>query len=533
MSASLAGTGTLIRFFLRKDRIKLPAWLAGFALFVAYVGSAIPTIAPEQSDLAGMAPIFSQPVGRMFTGPAFGMDAPTYERFFAAGYAPYLFVLAALMTIMLVTRHTRAEEQAGRAELLRANVTGRHAGLTAALVVAAISSALAGLVVALVCVAFGFAPAGSMLVGAATALTGTAFAGITAVTVQLSANSRAAAGMAGLVLGLAFVLRALGDMVAVGGSALSWASPLGWAAQTAPYVYDRWAPLGLLVLLSAAGITVGYVLQSRRDFGASLIDPRPGPGAAGVLLSGSLGLAVRLQRGAMWGWGAGIVALGVIDGAFTQEMLDSLDDMPAALVEIFGTEGLLDGFVAFLGSFVAILVAAYAVYAMQSVRDEENRGRAEFVLATPVGRVRWLGSHALVVACGVVGIVTVAGLGTAVAAALVTGDVALIGEVLVAHLALVPAPLLVLGVVTALFGWAPRLMAPVGWLLVALTAVVTLFGEMLDLPGWVLGLSPIHHLAEVPVEPFLAGPFLLVTVVAGVGTGLGLLGLRRREIGAV
>src|SRR5699024_4572649 len=231
MNASLAGTGTLIRFFLRKDRIKLPAWLAGFALFVAYVGSAIPTIAPEQSDLAGMAPIFSQPVGRMFTGPAFGMDAPTYERFFAAGYAPYLFVLAALMTIMLVTRHTRAEEQAGRAELLRANVTGRHAGLTAALVVAAISSALAGLVVALVCVAFGFAPAGSMLVGAATALTGTAFAGITAVTVQLSANSRAAAGMAGLVLGLAFVLRALGDMVAVGGSALSWASPLGWAAQ--------------------------------------------------------------------------------------------------------------------------------------------------------------------------------------------------------------------------------------------------------------------------------------------------------------
>ena len=532
MNASLAGTGTLIRFFLRKDRIKLPAWLAGFALFVAYVGSAIPAIAPEEEDLAGMAPMFSQPVGRMFTGPAFGMDAPTYERFFAAGYMPYLFLLAALMTIMLVTRHTRAEEQAGRAELLRANVTGRHSGLTAALVVAAITSALAGLVVALVTMAFGFAPAGSVLVGAATALTGMAFAGVTAVTVQLSANSRAAAGMAGLVLGVAFVLRALGDMVAVGGSALSWASPLGWAAQTAPYVHDRWAPLGLLVLLSAAGIAVGYVLQSRRDFGASLIDPRPGPGAAGPLLSGSLGLAFRLQRGAMWGWGAGIVALGVIDGAFTQEMLNALDDMPPALVEIFGTEGLLDGFIAFLGAFVAILVAAYAVYALQSVRDEETRGRAEFVLATPVGRLRWLGSHALVVACGVVGIVTVAGLGTAVAAALVTGDVALIGEVLVAHLALVPAPLLVLGVVTALFGWVPRLMAPLGWLLVALTAVVTLFGEMLDLPGWVLGLSPMHHLAEVPVEPFAAGPFLLVAVVAGVGAGLGLLGLRRREIGA-
>src|SRR5699024_12320218 len=103
-------------------------------------------------------------------------------------------------------------------------------------------------------------------------------------------------------------------------------------------------------------------------------------------------------------------------GAFTQEMLNALDDMPPALVEIFGTEGLLDGFIAFLGAFVAILVAAYAVYALQSVRDEETRGRAAVVLATPVGRLRWLGSHARVVACGVVAIVAVAGLGTAPAA---------------------------------------------------------------------------------------------------------------------
>ena len=533
MSTQLAGTGTLVRFFLRKDRIKLPAWLAGFALFVAYIGSAIPTIAPEQSDLMGMAPMFSQPVGRMFTGPAFGMDAPTYERFFAAGYVPYLFVLAALMSIMLITRHTRVEEQTGRAELLRANVTGRHSGLTAALIVAAITSALAGLVVALVAMAFGFAPAGSVLVGAATALTGMAFAGVTAVTVQLSANSRAAAGLAGLVLGVAFVLRALGDMVAVGGSALSWVSPLGWAAQTAPYVYDRWAPLGLLALLSAAGIAVGYVLQSRRDFGASLIDPRPGPATAGALLSSNLGLAARLQRGALWGWGTGIVALGVIDGAFTQEMLNALDDMPSALIEIFGTEGLLDGFIAFLGSFVAILVAAYAVYAVGSVREEETRGRAEIVLATSVGRSRWLGAHALVVACAVVGIVVVAGLGTALAAGLVTGEADLIGTVFAAHLAMAPAPLLILGVTVALFGWLPRLQAPVGWLLVALTGVVTLFGEMLDLPGWLLGLSPIRHLADVPVEPFVGGPFLLITALAGIGVGVGLLGLRRREVGAV
>lgn len=529
-AASLAGTGTLIRFFLRVDRIKLPAWLAGFALFVAYIGSALPVLAPEEEDLAGIVPMFSQPVGRMFTGPAFGMDAPTYERFFAAGYVPYLFVLAALMTIMLVTRHTRVEEQTGRAELLRANVTGRHAGLTAALVVAAITSGLAGVVVTLISLIFGFAPAGSLLVGAAIALTGMAFAGVTAVTVQLSAYSRAAAGMAGLVLGSAFVLRAVGDMAAAGGSALSWASPLGWAAQSAPYVHDRWAPLALLAMLAVAGIAAGYVLQARRDFGASLVDPRPGPATAGPLLVGSLGLAARLQRGAMWSWGLGIVALGAVNGAFTQEMLNALDDMPVVMVEMFGTDGLLDGYIAFLGSFVAILVAAYAVYAIRTVRDEESSGRAVFVLAAPVARPGWLGSHALVVAGGVLVTLAGAGLGTGLAATLVTGDPGLVARVLGAHLALLPAPLLVLGVVVALFGWLPRLMAPVGWVFVALTGVVTLFADLLDLPGWVRWLSPINHLAEVPVEAFAPGPFVAVTAVAALGVAVGLAGFRRREV---
>src|SRR5699024_10726476 len=121
--------------------------------------------------------------------------------FFAAGYAPYLFLLAGLMNIMLVTRHTRLEEQTGRAELVRANVTGRYAALAASLIVAGITNALAAVVVTVLALTNGFAPTGSVLIGAGTGLTGLAFAGVTAVTVQLSEYSRAAAGMAGAVLG--------------------------------------------------------------------------------------------------------------------------------------------------------------------------------------------------------------------------------------------------------------------------------------------------------------------------------------------
>ncbi|MCK6209475.1 hypothetical protein KZX45_02825 [Georgenia sp. EYE_87] len=529
--APRTGTGTLVRFMLRRDRVKLPAWVGGLALYVLYIGAALPQLAPDEDDLAAVVPLLEQPVGRMFTGPAYGMDDPTYERFFAGGYVMYLFLLAALMSIMLVTRHTRVEEQTGRAELVRANVVGLHAPLTAALVVAAITNALAAAAVAAVAIGNGFAVTGSVLVGCATGLVGLAFAGVTAVTVQLSEHSRAAAGLAGAVLGAAFMLRALGDMAAVGGSAASWASPLGWASQTAPYVHDRWWPLLLLAALAVAGVVVAFGLQGRRDLGASLIAVRPGRPDARPALGTPLGLAARLQRSAVVGWGVAVLALGVVDGAFTQAMLDAAADMPPVIQEMFGTEGLVDGYVAFLAVFSGYLTAAYVVFAVQSLRAEEGRGRAEAVLATPTGRSAWAGSHLAAVAAGAFLILLVSGVGTGVAAAGVTGEWSLVGEVALAHLNVLPAVLLVLGLCAMLFGLVPRLLAVVGWALVGLMVFVGNFAALLDLPAWLTNLSPLSYPAQVPAEEFRAVPLVVLTGLAAAGVAVGLAGLRRRQIG--
>ncbi|ATG50637.1 hypothetical protein CFK38_03225 [Brachybacterium vulturis] len=529
-ASSLSGLRTLIRLVLRRDRIRLPAWIAGHGLLVVYIGAALPQLAPQQADLGNLTVMLAQPVGRMFTGPAFGLDAPTYARFFAAGYMPYLFLLSALMNIFLITRHTRGEEQSGRAELIRANVTGRHTALTAALVVALLANAVVAAVVAVLAVGVGYAVTGSLLAGLATGLTGMVFAGVAAVTSQLSEFSRAASGMAGAVLGAAFLLRALGDMVAVGGSALSWVSPLGWAAQTAPYVHDRWAPLLLSAALALAAVALAFGLQRRRDFSASFVATRPGRAHAHPWLGSATGLAARLQRGGLLGWGTAILLLGIIDGAFTQAMIDAGDGMPDELSAIFGTEALVQGYTAFLGSFVVIFAAAYAVYAMQTLRAEEGSGRADAVLATPVSRVVWSASHVLVIAARILLLATVTGLGTGLAAALVTGDGDLVGEVLLAHLAVVPAALCVLGLCTALFGWLPRLMAALGWVAVAVLGVVELFAALLDLPDGLRSLSPLHHLAAVPVEEFALTPFLVVTAVAVAAAAIGLLGLRRRQL---
>lgn len=532
-ASPLAGTGTIIRFVLRRDRVRLPVWIGAHGLMVLYISAALPQIAPQESDLGEITALLSQPVGRMFTSPAFGMDAPTYERFFAAGYAPFLCLLAALMSIFLVTRHTRGEEQSGRAELIRANVTGRHTALTATLVVAGIANAAAAALVTLLAVATGYAVAGSALIGLATGLTGMAFAGVTAITAQLSEFSRPAAGMAGGVLGAAFLLRALGDMVEVGGSALSWASPLGWAAQTAPYVHDRWLPLLLLAGLAMLTIAGAFELQRRRDFGASLVAPRPGAGRAHKSLGHPVGLAMRLQRSGFLGWGAAILLLGVIDGAFTQAMIDAGEGMPDELRAVFGSDALVEGYAAFLGSFVILFIAAYAVFSMQTLREEESSGRAEAVLATPVGRIRWAASHVLMIGLGALLICVATGLGTGIAAAAVTGDAALVTEILGSHLAAVPAALAVLGLCAALFGWAPRLMAPLGWAAVALLGIVDLFAELMDLPEWLRTLSPLHHLAAVPVDEFALTPFLVIAGSAVLLAVLGMVGFRRRQVNVV
>lgn len=530
-TSTLTGTGTLARLILRRDRIRLAAWIAGFALYASYVGSALPEMAPTPQQLAATATLFDSPIGRMWVGPAFGMDAVTYERFFAGGYALYLHMMGALMGLLLVARHTRAEEQSGRAELIRANVVGRHAPLTAALIVAVIANLIAGIVATACLVGFGYATEGSLLIGATLGLTGLTFAAVAAVAVQLAESSRSAAGLAGAALGIAFAIRAVGDLRAVGGSTLSWLSPLGWGSQTAPYVHDRWWPLLLLVALSALCVVLTYVLASRRDFGAGTLPVRPGRAEAAPWLGTPLGLAWRLQRGGLLGWGTAIVLFGLVDGAFGQTMLDAADELPPPLLDVLGgAAGLADGYVAFLASFSGYLSAAYVVFAAQLLLVEENRGRAEIVLATPTSRAAWAGSHFAVIAVNAALIMALTGLLTGLAMAGTTGDWSVVADSTLAHLNLTAGVLVVLAVAAAIFGLLPRLLPIVGWALVAIILLVGVFAQLLDFPEWLLDFSPLRHPAQMPVEEFRLVPVLALMGAAAAGVLLGLVGLRQRQV---
>jgi ABC-2 type transport system permease protein len=294
-------------------------------------------------------------------------------------------------------------------------------------------------------------------------------------------------------------------------------------------VLDRWWPLLLPVAMTVVTAAAGVALSSRRDLGASMFAVRPGPAEAAPSLGTPFGLAFRLQRGNMIGWTASLSVAGLIFGGFADALLGALEDMPEVFQELFGAEEMLAGYLGYMALFMALLVGAYAVLAIQGVRTEETTGRAEPVLATPMSRWTWLGTNLAVIAAAVVLMMAVVGLVSGIGAAIVTGDAGHIGELTLAHLNQTPAVLVVLGVATLLFGVLPRAV-PATWAIVGYGMFVGTFGPLMDLPAAALDLSPFEHPAELPLESFHLAPVLILLVIAAVTALIGLLGLRRRGI---
>lgn len=532
---SLTGTGKLLRFMLRRDRIRLPAWVLGMTLMLAYFANALGLVLDEEA-LASFAAFAANPVMALIGGPGYGFDEITVGRFLVGLYGAYLMIGAGLMSIMTVSRHTRVEEQTGRAELVRANVVGRHAQLAAALILAALMNVL---LTALMAATFYFSPAdpgsfsSSLLFACSIGAVGLVFAGTAAVTVQVSPFSRAASGIAGAVLAVSFLVRGLGDMSSAQGGDLgwlSWLSPFGWSQQTAPLTLDRWWPLAISLLAALLLIAAGFSLQSRRDLAAGILPDRLGSAVAQSWLRGSLSLAFRLQRSGLAWWSFALIVGGVTLGAFVQPMAENASGMPEEILAVFGgAGGMVDGYLGFMGVYFAIMVAVYAILSVQALRGEEEGMRSEPVLAAAVSRTGWLLSWVTVTALGALWLLVLAGIGNGLGAALSTGDWGHFGPVLLGHLVHAPAIWLLLGLAVGFYGLVPRLTG-VTWVVFVYGTVLSLFGDMLDLDDVVLSTSVFRHIGQHPAEDISWTGVGLLTLMAAVFVAVGVASFRRRDL---
>ncbi|WP_238476233.1 ABC transporter permease [Agromyces mariniharenae] len=530
----------LLRQRIRRDRLQLTLWIVGIAVLTYASMSAVFSTYGEEQDrreILGVA-IATRTI-LVFRGTPNGVDDGAFAFFLLFAW---LALMGGLMSTFLAVRHTRKEEEEGRAEAVAATAAGRILPTTATVVHGVLANVALGLLTALALMATGLEPGGSFVWGAAMTVSGFAFLAFGLFAAQLFRTSRGANSLSVTFVLAAYLLRGIGDAAGTPSEDLlhvtpawpSWLSPIGYGQFTGAYVENDLTPLLIPLAFAAALIGLVFALQSVRDQGASLLAGRAGRATAGPVLSSSFGLAWRLNTSILLAWTAGGIATGLLATSLSSVVNQAATDAPQILETLrnaIGSEASIEeAFVAVFYSIVGILAACCAVQVGIRARQEEAHGTAELVLGTPVPRLRWLLEYWVVGVIVIVIVLAASALAGIVGAGNAADPESLIPNVLEAALAQLPACLVFLGLTLLVFAFLPRATIPAGWTVVGVAAILGVWGPILQAPDWLVNLSPFHH-SPVPSGGGTdwTGGFWMLAIGLGLGA-VAVWSMRRREL---
>jgi ABC-2 type transport system permease protein len=530
----------LLRQRIRRDRLQLALWIVGIAVLAYASMSAVFSTYGEEQDrreILGVA-IATRTI-LVFRGTPNGVDDGAFAFFLLFAW---LALMGGLMSTFLAVRHTRKEEEEGRAEAVAATPAGRILPTTATVVHGVLANVALGLLLALALIASGLEPGGSFVWGVAIMVSGFAFLAFGLFAAQLVRTSRGANSLSVTFVLAAYLLRGIGDAAGTPSEDLlhvtpawpSWLSPIGYGQFTGAYVENDLAPLLIPLAFAAVLIGVVFALQSVRDQGASLLAGRAGRANAGPVLSSSFGLAWRLNTSILLSWTAGGIATGLLATSLSSVVNQAATDAPQILETLrsaIGSEASIEeAFVAVFYAIVGILAACCAVQVGIRARQEEAHGTAELVLGTPVPRLRWLLEYWIVGIIVIVIVLAASALAGVVGAGSAADPESLIPNVLEAALAQLPACLVFLGLTLLVFAFVPRATIPVGWTVVGVAAILGVWGPILQAPEWLVNLSPFHH-SPVPAggETDWTGGFWMLAIGLAAGA-VAVWSMRRREL---
>lgn len=524
-----AGLGELLRLIVRLDRVRLALWFVGIVGTIVASTQSVVGLYDTEADLASYGDLVRDNSALIVqAGPGYGLDAPTLGAVLMNELAIWAIIAVGLMSLFLVVRHTRTEEETERAELLRSGPVGRHTLLAASVAYLAFANLLVAVGAAASLAAFGLPIVGSLAFGSTLFCSGIVVGAAGLVTAQIATGARAALGLGGIVIALSFVLRAVGD---VGDGRLSWLSSIGWAQAIRAFADERWWVLALQLAVAAALILLAVALQARRDFGAGMLPQRLGRPAAARSLDSPLALAARLQRGAVIGWSIGLGLVGFFYGIIADQAESIIEDNPD-MEDFFaqiGGASITDAFLSTSILVLAVIASGFTISSVLRLQREETATHADTVLATPTSRLSWARSHLVAAFGGTIVVLSAIGAGIGVGFASMTGDAGQILRLWGAALAMVPALAVIAALTMALYGSLPKL-AIGAWGILAFVFVVAMLGQPLDLPQWAMNISPLEHAPALPAESFDVVPIVALLAIAAALTAIGLASLNRRDI---
>jgi ABC-2 type transport system permease protein len=534
--SGFAGTRALTGLAFRRDRFWLVAYVVGLSGFLA--ATAAMFIAGPHSTVTDGARVFATNAAVRMMGLASGDSVGAY-----ALLRDYLLVavLAGLISTLTVVRHTRQDEETGRAELVGAGSLGRYASLAAALIVTVTANVALTIMLAAALVINGLSVSGSLVAGASIGLVGIVFAGVAAVTSQLSSTTRGASGFAAAVLGVAFLVGGLGNMLgSPDASGLrvepawpTWLSPIGWGELMRPFAGNQLLPLVIAVAAFALLMGSAALLVNRRDVGAGILAERRGNAEAPASLLSPLGLVWRLQRGALLGWAIGMVGFGIVFGAMAKNVETTGGASARWYMRVGGSHQILDAYRTSIIEMVGAAAAVYVVQMLLRMHTDEADGPLEPILATAVSRPRWMASHLVNAAVGALVLLLLFAVSMALTiGAELGGTGGQLRVLLEATAVQVPAILVVGGVVVAATALLPRWTSAISWTYVGISIIAgPIFGAAtLQLPHWLQDISPFTLVPKLPGAPFSTLAVLGLTAIAAALLAAGLTVFRRRNL---
>ena len=509
----LAATGTMMRFVSHRNRILLITWPVVIVGLFAYVSVYYHGMLNTQQALDDFATISNTASIKALTGLAAEpatLGGAVWTKIWMTSA-----LLLAFAVVFLVTRTGRADEEAGRTELLRSRVLGLHASSVAAWAVIAGMCVVTGLGVALAAMSSGLDPMGSgvmgsLVLGASITGVGLVALGDAAVTGQIATTPRAANATASAVVGTMYVLRMIGDL---GSGTLTWASPVGWGQEMQPWGANRWWPLLLSLVLTVVLLSAALALEAHRDVGAGLLVPRSGSDSAPRRYASPLGLALHLQRNVIIGWMVTAALAALMFGSVAPSMTELADDAAGSFAQVLGGTG-VEALLSMLVTMTSLIVTVFSIQTTVTMRQDEASGIIEAQLAGAVSRTQWAWQRLLIPIVGSAVLLVMSGALLGVGYASAGGGTDLMGDLVLAALSYWPAVMLLTGVAVFLFGWLPHVTIGGAWGILAAMWILVVSGDALNLPSAVLDVVPFTATPHQPWEPMSWPPVLALALVA-------------------
>ncbi|MBU9713221.1 ABC transporter permease [Evansella tamaricis] len=532
MSANnlVAKTGHLSRFILKLDRIRIPIWLISITFFTLVVPPAYSELYSSQQERDAMAETMQNPAMIAMAGPA---DVLNYTIGVMTAHAMLLMtaVVVGLMSILLVTRHTRADEEDGRIELIRSLPAGRLSYLNATLIVSVITSIALALLNGLGLYALGIESMdleGSLLYGVALGATALFFAGVTAVFAQLTETSRGTIGYSIAFLLGAYLFRGITD---VSNESLSWISPLGWVTKAEVYGANHWWPMVLMVGVSLVLFVLANYLNAIRDLERGFMPSKPGRRNASKFLQGPIGLALKLQRTGLIAWAVGMYILGASYGSVFGDLeafIGSNEMMSQMLLQMDGVS-IAEQFLPMLMVVITLIGTVPPLMAINKLRGEEKKGRLEHLIGRAVSRTQLMSGYLLVAVLNGFVMVSLGAIGLWSAASAVMDEPIAFGTIYGAAISYYPAILVMVGLAVFLIGFVPK-WTSLTWMYVIYSFLVLYLGGLFDLEDWIGNISPFGHVPQAPIEEVTAAPLVVLSVIAAGLMVIGMIGFRKRDL---